>query len=167
MKRIANLAVVMTVFNVVSAFGQSRAEIEAKFGQPVNTYSVGGSIWMSPEYASDGQVCRMILYPRRFSSDLVNQLLFDEFRSVIDAVVPVAIRGAQKEPFGNGHWNASGGERWDGFVYERVTITYIASLAASTGLGMGEPVNLDLSNDDCRLLLDKHWYKAGDRISFK
>ena len=60
MKRIANLAVVMTVFNVVSAFGQSRAEIEAKFGQPVNTYSVGGSIWMSPEYASDGQVCRMI-----------------------------------------------------------------------------------------------------------
>jgi hypothetical protein len=38
MKRIAGLAVVITVFQVVSVFGQSRAEIEAKFGQPVNAY---------------------------------------------------------------------------------------------------------------------------------
>ena len=99
MKRIAKLAIVMTVFSVVSAFGQRRAEIEAKFGQPVNAYSVSEKIWMSPEYASDGQVCRMTFYPRRFSSTttyLTNNLPFDEFRSIIDAIVPVAIRGVQK-----------------------------------------------------------------------
>jgi len=112
MKRIAKLAIVIMVFNVVSAFGQTRAEIEAKFGQPVKAYPVGENVWMSPEYASNGQVCRMTFYPRHFSSTttyLINELPFDEFRSVIDIVVPVAIRGAQKEPFGNGHWTA---QRW-------------------------------------------------------
>ena len=146
MKRIAKLAIVMTMFNVVSAFGQTRTEIEAKFGQPVNAYSVGERIWMSPEYASDGQVCRMTFYPRRFSSTtnyLINELSFDEFRSVIDVIVPVAIRGAQKQPFGNGVWNAGGGGRWANFVYERVTITYVASLHMKAALGMGEPVLLD------------------------
>ena len=147
MKLFAKLAIVVTVFSGVSAFGQTRAEIEAKFGQPVNSYPVGERVWMSPEYASDGQVCRMVFYPRRFSSTttyLVNQLLFDEFRSVIDAVVPVAIRGAQKEPFGHGSWNMGGGGRWANFVYERVTISYIASVHVDpAALGSGEPVLLD------------------------
>lgn len=145
MKRIAKVAIVMTVFNIVSAFGQSRAEIEAKFGQPVNAYSVGERIWMSPEYASDGQVCRMAFYPRRFSSTtnyLTNQLPFDEFRLVIDVIVPVAIRGTQKEPFGNGLWNFGGGVRWANFIYERVTISYVAGARVNTALGIGEPVTL-------------------------
>ena len=46
MKRIAKLGIVMAVFSVVSAFGQRRAEIEAKFGQPVKAYSVSQSIWI-------------------------------------------------------------------------------------------------------------------------
>ena len=145
MRRIANLALVLAIFSV-SAVGQSRAEIEAKFGQPVSVYSVSERIWMSAEYASDGQVCRMTLYPRRVSSTtnfLTNQLPFDEFRSVIDAIVPVATRGAQKEPFGNGSWTIGGGARWATFVYERVTISYIAGFRFDPRLGMGEPVNLD------------------------
>jgi hypothetical protein len=158
MKRIARLAIVMTVFNVVSASGQSRAEIEAKFGQPVNSYAVSERIWMSPEYASDGQVCRMIFYPRRFSSTtnyLTNQLPFGEFRSVIDVIVPVAIRGAQKEPFRNGLWNGGGGVRWTTFLYERVTISYVAGMRVNTALGLGEPVDLDLSDDEVSKRLEK------------
>jgi len=146
MKLIAKLAIVVTVFSVVSAFGQTRTEIEAKFGEPVNSYSVSERIWMSPEYASDGQVCRMIFYPRRFSSTthfLKNELPFDEFRSIIDAVVPVALRGLQKEPFGNGFWIMGGGVSRATFFYERVTITYAASFRFDPKLGMGEPVNLD------------------------
>jgi hypothetical protein len=158
MKLVAKLAIV-TVFSVVSAFGQSRAEIEAKLGQPVNAYKVSEAIWMSPDYASDGQICRMVFYPRRFSSTttyLTNELLFDEFRSVIDAIVPVATRGAQKEPFGNGVWNASTGGRWVNFIYERVTISYIASLHIDAkALSSAEPVNLDLSDEDAAKLRDK------------
>jgi hypothetical protein len=33
--------------------------------------------------------------------------------------------------------------RWASFIYERVTISYIASLEINAALGMGEPVNLD------------------------
>lgn len=33
--------------------------------------------------------------------------------------------------------------RWASFIYERVTISYIASLEINAPLGMGEPVNLD------------------------
>jgi hypothetical protein len=146
MKLMAKLAIVLTLFGAVSAFGQSRTEIEAKFGQPVNSYAVSERIWMSPAYASDGQVCRMTFYPRRFSSTttyLSNELSFDEFRSVIDIIVPIAIRGGQKEPFGNGRWNVSDGGRWANFVYERVTITYVASFHVNGALGVGEPVLLD------------------------
>lgn len=150
MKGIAKLAIVMTVFSVVSAFGQTRTEIEAKFGKPVKSYKVSKTVWMSPEYASDGQVCRMTFYPRRFSSTTVypgNELRFDEFRTVIDAIVPVAIRGAEKEPFGYG-WNGGGGVSWTSFVYERVVISYFAGARVNPALGMGEPVNLDLPDDD-------------------
>jgi hypothetical protein len=146
MKRIVRLAIVMTVFSVVSVFGQSREEIEAKFGQPVNAYSVSEKVWMSPQFAPDGQVCRMAFYPRRFSATenfLRNDLPFDEFRSVIDTIVPIAIRGTQKEPFRNGSWVIAGGVRWATFVYERVTITYGAGFRYDPKLGMGEIVNLD------------------------
>lgn len=145
MKGIASLALALTI-SIVSAVGQSRAEIEAKFGQPVSVYSVGERIWMSAEYASDGQVCRMTFYPRRVSSTtnfLSNELPFDEFRSAIDAIVPVATRGAQKEPFGNGSWTIGGAVRWATFVYERVTISYAAGFRFDTRLGMGEPVNVE------------------------
>lgn len=159
MKTLAKLAVVIAAFSVVSASGQSRAEIEAKYGQPAKAYTVSQKIWMSPDYASDGQVCRMTLYPRRFSSTtnyLINELPFDEFRSVIDAIVPVATRGAQKEPFGNGNWNAGGGGRWADFVYERLTITYIAGLpTVNTDFRRGEPVSLDLSEAEVSKAKDK------------
>lgn len=101
---------------------------------------------MSAEYASDGQVCRMTLYPRRVSCTtnfLTNELPFDEFRRVIDAIVPVATRGAQKEPFGNGSWTIGGRARCATFVYERVTISYVAGFRFDPRLGMGEPVILD------------------------
>ena len=152
MKRIAKLTIVITVFSVISVFGQTRTEIEAKFGQPVKAYAVSEHVWMSPDYASDGQVCRMTFYPRRFSSNthyLTSQLPFNEFMTVIDAVVPVAVRGAQKEPFGTGGWSGGGGVMWTSFVYERVTITYSASFpTVDLALGSGEPVNLDLPDED-------------------
>ena len=151
MKRIAKLAIVMTVFSVASAFGQSRAQIEAKFGQPVKAYSVSKSIWMSPEYAPNGQVCRMTFYPRRFSSTtryLNDELPFNEFRSVIDRIVPSALRGAQKEPFGNGMWNGGGGVRWTNFIYEKVTISYVGSFRILNKGDTGEFVNLDLPDDE-------------------
>jgi hypothetical protein len=40
-------------------------------------------------------------------------------------------------------WTIGGGIRWANFVYERVTISYLAGFRYKPALGMGEPVNLD------------------------
>jgi len=154
----------------ISAFGQTRTEMEAKFGQPVKAYAVSEHVWMSPDYASDGQVCRMTFYPRRFSSNihyLTSQLPFNEFMTVIDAIVPVGIRGAQREPFENGYWTASAGGSWVNFVYERVTIRYIASLPTINAPGPGEPVNLDLPEEDASKRPEKPKPKKHDFSRYK
>lgn len=145
MKLFTKVAIVLTVFNVASVFGQSRREIETKFGQPWSVYVVAENIWMSPEYASDGQVCRMTFYPRRVSSTthyFMNQLPFDEFRSIIDVIVPAATRGAQKEPFGNGLWIFGGGVRRTTFLFEHLAISYAAGFRINPDLGKGELINL-------------------------
>ena len=84
---------------------------------------------------------------------LRNQLPFDEFRSIIDSIVPAGLRDAQKEPFGNGLWTIGGGAAWANFVYERVTISYVASFRFNTALGFGEPVTL--SDDEVPTRQDK------------
>ena len=51
------------------AAGQTAADIEMKYGKPVNSYSLSELVWMTPEYTGDGQVCRMRLYPKRVSGN--------------------------------------------------------------------------------------------------
>ena len=82
---------------------------------------------MKPEFAVDGQVCQMRLYPKRISGDNnrdSKQLPFDDFRSVVDQIVPLDKRGAKSEPFIGG--GTGGGVVWDTFKYEKVRITYSA-----------------------------------------
>jgi hypothetical protein len=130
MKKLITFAVLAIGLNAALAFGQHRAELESKYGEPVVAYSVSEKILMSPQYGLDGQVCRMTFYPKRFSSDATyvsGQLPFDEFRTVVDSVVPLAARGGKKEPFAAGGWATGGGARWAIFTYDRVTISYVAS----------------------------------------
>ena len=103
------VASVVFMLCVRSVFGQTAADIEKKYGKPVNAYPVSEQIWMSPDYGVDGQVCRMRLFPRRISAEtnyLLKQMPFDEFEKVVDQLVPVKARGEKKKPFGNG---ATGG----------------------------------------------------------
>ena len=121
-------AAVVLMLNVNSAFAQTASEIERDYGKPVNAYSVGTLIWMTPEYAADGQVCRMRLYPKRFSANtnyLFDKISFNEFQAAVDYVVPPSTRGAKKEPFDSGA--TGGGVMWAIFKYEKVTIEYSAS----------------------------------------
>jgi hypothetical protein len=77
-----------------SAIGQTVADVETEYGKPTPAYSVSEHIWMTPEYAFDGQVCRMRLYPKRISADtnyLSQKLPFEELREVLNELVPNAI----------------------------------------------------------------------------
>lgn len=111
-----------------ASFGQTASTIETKYGKPTNAYSVSELIWMTPEYAEDGQVCRMRLYPKRISGNtnyVSKDLPFDDFRRVVDQLIPIETRGAKKEPF-DGGWTTGGGAMWATFTYEHVRVTYAA-----------------------------------------
>lgn len=145
--RRAEVIALIFVLSATFVSGQTRAEIEARVGRAVNVYSVSGRIWMSPEYAADGQVCRMRFYPKHFSGNTsyvgIKELPFDEFRNAIDVIVPVASRGAKMEPFENG-WNGGGGVMWTIFRYERVTIEYSAGFRIDAeAIRKSEFVDLD------------------------
>lgn len=130
MKRVIKFAVLAIALNGVLVFGQRQSDLESRFGEPVAAYSVSEKIWMSPHYGSNGQICRMTFYPKRFSSDTTyvwNELPFDDFRAVIDSIIPISARGEKREPFAAGGWETGAGARWAIFTYERVTISYLAS----------------------------------------
>ena len=110
------------------AAGQTASDIEQKYGKPVKAYAVTERVWMTPEYAGDGRVCRMRLYPRRISGDagvLAKELPFEDFNRAVEELVPPGSRGAKARPFVGG-WTFGGGIMFADFEYENVTITFWA-----------------------------------------
>lgn len=96
------LAIAILLAWVSSASGQTPSEFEAKYGKPVVAYQVSESIWMTPEYTADGQVCRMRLPPRYFAANRVfisPSLPFPELQTVLNELVPLKNRGAKKRTF--------------------------------------------------------------------
>ena len=117
------------IFMATVCSAQTASDIETKYGKPTSAYSVGELVWMTPEYAADGQVCRMRLYPKRISGNtnyVVKELSFDDFKNVVDQLIPLDARGAKREPC-DGGWTTGGGSMWATFTYQQIRITYSAS----------------------------------------
>jgi hypothetical protein len=123
------LAFVVCTLCAVAAYAQTAAELKTNFGKPAEVYSVSEHIWMTPEFAADGQICRMRLFPKRTdgrTNYLSNKLPFEEVVSFLDALVPVGERG-HKIPLNFGA-NATGGPAArTTYGYEKVTFTFISS----------------------------------------
>ena len=125
MKRI--LALISVLLAAECAYAQTATDIQTKYGKPVDVYSVSEHIWMTPEYAVDGQVCRMRFYPKRIGGNTnygAHDLLFNELRDVLNALVPVETRGAKKESFGA--TATGGGSAWTTYDYQNVTVTFVS-----------------------------------------
>jgi len=120
-------ALIFVLLSSEYVYMQTAADIQAKYGKPVAAYSVSEHIWMTPEYAPDGQVCRIRLYPKRISADTNygwHDLPFNELRDVLNALVRVETRGAKKESFGA---TATGGNSaWTIYRYENVIFTFVS-----------------------------------------
>ena len=136
---------------VSPAFGQTRQEIENKFGKPTQIYSVDDHIWMSPEFTSDGQVCQMTLYPKRVleRSTYLGGLPAWELKRTLDKIAPSSERGME----------LLGGLTWVGGVattinaYENINIVSLSpfhveyiklSKEPSTTEQKDESVDIDL-----------------------
>lgn len=125
MKKILSLIFVLLAADCADA--QTAADIQTRYGKSVDVYPVSEHIWMTPEYASDGQVCRMRFFPKRISANTnygAHDLPFNELRNVLNALVRVETRGAKKESFGATATGA--GAAWTTYDYEHVTFTFVS-----------------------------------------
>src|SRR5438034_1044502 len=83
-------------------FGQTAKQVQDKYGAPVSSYSVSEHIWMTPEFADDGQMCRARLYQKRISADanyLGNDLRWWELKDVLNKLAPIQNRGEKRKVF--------------------------------------------------------------------
>ena len=120
------LAIFFLVLFVTSASGQTVSDIEKEYGTPTQVYSVSEHIWMTPEYGTDGEICRARLYPKRVSPKtqyLAKELPFQELIEVLDGLVPPGQRGSAKEFFGE--TELGGGIGWTTYSYDNVTIVFV------------------------------------------
>jgi len=83
----------------VGAWGQTAAELAAKYPS-VSAYEVRPGILMTVKYASDGQICEMVLEPRHYQSGnnvyLETVLPAEQEKQVLDELVPASERGEPK-----------------------------------------------------------------------
>jgi hypothetical protein len=134
-----------------TAFGQTAADVETKYGKTANGYSVSEHVWMTPAYDVEGRACFMRIYPKHVSPKvnyLDDTLAVDEVLNIIDELIPVGARGARKDGFGM--TDIGGGVAWTHFNYDRVTFTFISSfrLDKIPERGFGESFDLDSDVDE-------------------
>jgi hypothetical protein len=118
-------AALIVMLSANANFGQAALDIEKKYGKPVNVYSVSEHVWMTPEYAADGQICRATLYQKRISAEsnhLGTYIPIWEVLSVFNELAPPDTRGAKKADFGGTDTSAS--MAWTIFPYEKVTFSF-------------------------------------------
>ena len=143
---LARLVVIIFCICVTRIDGQTLSEVNLKYGKPTNAYSVSPHISMTPDFAPDGQVCQMRLYPKhinRETSYLSPQLYFEELNGVLNQLVPFDSRGGKKESFGLTDFG--GGAAWTTYEYERVTFIFIFTFAFKIDPGVKretEPMSL-------------------------
>ena len=132
---------------------------------------------MTPEYAADGRVCFMRLYPKRIDqkTNFVGkscELDFKELKVLLNQLVPPNTRGLQNESFGQ--TETGGPAAWTTYAYENVTFTFVAPFGPfaydpsvirkdefvfSVPLGSPEKPKSRLATDD-----DFSALSAGDQI---
>src|SRR5215831_7661739 len=79
----------------VGAHAQTSVDLDKKY-HPITAYEVRPGMFMTAEYAPDGQLCRATLEPRRTSKDAINlEVVVDDdlVNSFIDEIAPPDGRG--------------------------------------------------------------------------
>lgn len=128
MVRVLAFTIQILVFSCSSVCAQTLSEIQARYGTPINSYSVSEHVWMTPEFTADGQLCRARLYPKKIdtsNSYLMSELSLAEVEAAFDQLAPVTVRGEKKEDYG---LVVIGGMAFTAFGYEAVRINFVSSL---------------------------------------
>lgn len=108
------------------ALAQSSSDFERRYGKPDNHlvqrigFAVRPGIIMTASFASDGQVCEVVIEPKRVTEsgiDLERRIPAAVMREIVDEIVPPAQRGQQIRSITLGNYSSIS---WDN--YEKVSI---------------------------------------------
>lgn len=109
--------------------GQTVSEIKKAYGEPMLAYSVTEHIWMTPDFAADGQLCRMRFHPKRVYRDTIYadaHLNSHELKWILNQVAPPSTRG--EKAIGFGMTTLGGGSATTEYEYEKVSFTFGSSV---------------------------------------
>lgn len=103
-----------------SAWGQTSAEIEKKFGTPVTAFEVERGVLMLPKYDGSGQICEAVLENSHrtdkgfdFGSALTDWMI----GNIVEKLMPAAERGEKSKHYG---WSLMRGQT--DYSYENLTV---------------------------------------------
>jgi hypothetical protein len=125
--------VFMLMVSFYSVSGQSISDFKKMFGKPKGTYpifTISENISMKPDFNKSGQVCRLGLFTNKVSPDLKplpKAVPFEDFKSIVDRIIPLDKRGAKGKQFDTG-WTIGGRSTWAVFSYEEVSLVYSATI---------------------------------------
>ena len=116
------LVLFLTIGIVAVAFGQTSADLSAKYRQ-ITAYELRPDVVMTPKYATDGQVCEIAIERRqKTETGIVFAAPFseDEVRHFIDELAPEVERGRNLTKILNGR--VDGGFITTEYTYENVLV---------------------------------------------
>lgn len=152
------VAVLILLFTVNVASAQKISDLEKKYGTPAKVFSVSERIWMTPQFAADGQICRLNFFHKRISSKtnyLGTTIRISELLDVFHQLAPQNTRGARKQPFGASQ--TSGAMAWTDFEYENIRFSFWTTFtfgsladmeAKGVPLGGRMPIQTSQPDDD-------------------
>lgn len=123
---LVGLALLSTLISA-NASAQTETQLDQSYPK-LKVYSVRPHISLTARFARDGQVCEMVLEPRRYDEErvvLLSNLPEQETVSAIEEVVPESDRGKRLEGGGFSKWLKSdirGGFITTTYRYEKMTI---------------------------------------------
>lgn len=126
----AKLLLIIFTLSVIPVTAQTRSEIEQRYGKPMLAYTVSEQIWMTPDFAADGQVCRMRFYAKRFDHETAfinSDLRYWELKPFLNELVPPSSRGKRTNWFGMS--TLTGSSITTVYDYEKVTFNFGDSLS--------------------------------------
>jgi hypothetical protein len=143
--RITPIAAVV-VLSCILVNAQNSREIERTYRKQPDIYLVSETLWMTPSYSENGQVCMMRVYPRAISKNasyLGPYLDINSALNFINRLFPVETRGRRESGFGMS--DLGGGVIWTSFNYDNVQFVFISTYDQTKlveQMAKSEPVDL-------------------------
>jgi hypothetical protein len=135
LKQLLLLSIVLALlFTAKSAVAQTPAELESKYGSPVNAYVVRTGLLLMTKYDVSGQVCEMsVIESRTPGANIITRIPLNAeiVPKLIEELIPEGERGKKTRLYGFVQAQGMTGQVF--FNYENVSIELVQQFKPSEG----------------------------------